>query len=306
MTSDLDGDLRAHLLRADGQEDICLALWHPSTGRQRLTALLSTIVLPLSDERHVHGNASFTSEYLLRAAGLAADAGAGLALLHSHPSGQGWQGMSVDDRNAEAGHAAQAHVLTGRPLVGLTLAGDHTWSARAWHRAGDRRWQPDHARSVRVVGERWRIAFHPEIAPAPALRPTHLRTASAWGPRTQTDLERLRVGVIGAGSVGALVAEGLARIGIGDVRILDFDTMREHNLDRQLHACAAYIGDAKAEILAAALRRSITSPEQRVNSSEFGVTEPDGFLEALDCDVLFSCVDRPWPRAVLNLIAMAH
>ncbi len=44
--------------------------------------------------------------------------------------------MSTDDVDAERGHAGQTWAATGLPLFGLTLAGDGSWSARAWERTG--------------------------------------------------------------------------------------------------------------------------------------------------------------------------
>src|SRR5262245_59237042 len=161
MTSELAGRLTRHLDRFDGQESLCFLLWQPSSGATRTTAVLTDAVWPNADEQLLHGNVSFTTAYFLRAAQQAAEAGAGLALAHSHPGGWGWQRLSSDDHAAEAGHAAQTAILTGLPLVGLTLAtGDGTYSARAWRRVGRRRYTPVWYESVRVVGERLRVSWN--------------------------------------------------------------------------------------------------------------------------------------------------
>jgi hypothetical protein len=306
MTSGAAASLEKHLLREDGQEDICFAIWHPSNGRDRSTAVVREIVLPFVGERSVHGNAAFTGAYFLRAAGLAASGQGGVAIMHSHPGGRGAQGLSADDYAAESGHAGQAMSLTGLPLVGLTIAGDAHWSARFWQRRAPKTYEPNFCRIVRVVGERLRLSFEPTIAPPPPPRESQRRTVAAWGQATQADLARLRFGVVGAGSVAALVAEALGRMGVGHIRIIDFDTLEEHNLDRQLHAYPEVVGTGKAQLLSESVRRSATAADALVDHFEHSVCEPDGLEIALDCDVLFSCVDRPWPRAVLNLVAYAH
>jgi hypothetical protein len=85
MTQQVSDAARRHLRRKDGQEDLCFALWYPSLGRSRLTALIHKLILPQNGERNVHGNASFEPAFFERALSEAAASGAGLALMHSHP-----------------------------------------------------------------------------------------------------------------------------------------------------------------------------------------------------------------------------
>ena len=309
MSTEIAGELASHLDRADGQEDLAFLVWHPSVGATQTTAIVSEVVWPEAGDRMIHGNVSFSSTFFLRAASRAAEVGAGLAVVHSHPCGRGWQQLSDDDRAAESRHAAQAVAITGLPLVGLTrgtLGDSH--SARFWQRRGKRDYQPMWCESVRIAGNRLQVSWNDDLRPRPRLRAALNRTVSAWGPETQATLARLRVGVIGVGSVGAIVAEALARMGIEQIVLLDFDSVEQVNLDRLLHAGPrdAALYQSKVEVLSRSLRRSATADRPQIIASDRSVVEPEGFVTALDCDVLFSCVDRPWPRAALNLIAYAH
>lgn len=304
MASEIDDQLRRHLLRADGQEDLCLATYAPSTGQIRDSALLRDVVLPEVGERVLHGTVSFTGAYVLRVARLAAQNGLGVALIHSHPGGCGWQSMSHDDADAEASYSRLALQVTGRPLVGMTLAGrDGTWSARSWPSRA-----PRHAVSVRVVGVALRISWNDALKPPPSRRPSQVRTVSSWGPAVQSTVARLRVLVVGAGSVGLDVGIRLAASGVQHVAFMDFDTVGVHNLDRMIGATPvdAYLATPKTLVAVREAGRAATAAEPEIHGLGLDVATPNGQLLALDYDLIFSCVDRPLPRSVLSQLAYAH
>jgi hypothetical protein len=143
MTTSVAQRLTGHLRRADGQEDCTFVLWRPSTGSRRTTALIVDLVLPGDGDRIVHGTVDFTSEYFLRAAGIAAEHDCGLGFIHAHPHGRRWQGLNDVDYAAEASFAAQTITLTGLPLVGMTFAGaDARYGARVWQRHAPRTYVP--------------------------------------------------------------------------------------------------------------------------------------------------------------------
>jgi hypothetical protein len=88
--------------------------------------------------------------------------------------------------------------------------------------------------------------------------------------------------------------------------VIDFDKVEEHNLDRLVYATRADIGRPKIEVMAEHLSLRGTAEACRVEPVLGAIYEESAFRAALDCDVLFSCVDRPWGRYILNLIAYAH
>ena len=69
-----------------------------------------------------------------------------------------------------------------------------------------------------------------------------LRNEMLWGPEAQARLARAHVLLLGLGGVGSYAAECLARSGVGELTLVDSDTIALTNLNRQLEALHSTLG----------------------------------------------------------------
>ena len=197
-----------HFQKHEYQEDLCFALWRPSTGKERLTGLIDRIILPEMGERSLHRKASFKPCYLSRVIELARAEKAGLVFMHSHP-GTGWQGLSHTDVKAERDAIAYPAGATELPLIGMTIGSDGYWSARFWQRESRemRRYWCD---KVRIIGPKsYRLQFNDSLVPPQPRKDVLKRTYDTWGSEVQNAISRMHVGIVGVGSVGCIVAEAI-------------------------------------------------------------------------------------------------
>ena len=81
-----------------------------------------------------------------------------------------------------------------------------------------------------------------------------LRNEMLWGAAAQQHLAESHVILFGLGGVGSYTAECLARAGIGELTLVDQDTVSLTNLNRQLEALHSTLGQAKTDAVAARLR----------------------------------------------------
>ena len=61
-------------------------------------------------------------------------------------------------------------------------------------------------------------------------------------------LKKSTVMIVGCGAVGSFAIEALARSGIGNLLLIDFDNIEETNINRQLFALESTIGQPKVNV----------------------------------------------------------
>ena len=76
-----------------------------------------------------------------------------------------------------------------------------------------------------------------------------IRSEILLGKDNMEKLKNSHVMVFGVGGVGSYVCEALARSGVGEITVVDSDTVSESNLNRQLIALHSTIGKKKVDVI---------------------------------------------------------
>ena len=115
------------------------------------------------------------------------------------------------------------------------------------------------------------------------------RTALLLGNEQLKALQNSHVMLLGLGGVGSYVAESLARIGIGQMTIVDNDIVATSNINRQLPALHSTIGQKKVEVVS---RRLLDiSPTLKLNAVNQFYLPDDPVSIPEDCTFVADAID---------------
>jgi tRNA A37 threonylcarbamoyladenosine dehydratase len=87
-----------------------------------------------------------------------------------------------------------------------------------------------------------------------SVKEEEIRSAMLLGESGLDALHRAHVAVFGIGGVGGYVCEALARAGVGELTLIDNDTVSLSNINRQIIALHSTVGRQKTEVMQERIR----------------------------------------------------
>lgn len=116
------------------------------------------------------------------------------------------------------------------------------------------------------------------------------RTEMLIGNEGMEKLKAAKVAVFGLGGVGSYVCEGLARCGVGNFVLVDFDKIDESNINRQLIATEKTVGRYKVDLMKERILE--INPDANVEIyKEFYMADSENDIITEDLSYAVDCVD---------------
>lgn len=217
---------------------------------------------------------------------------------HSHPTGVP-AFSEVDDSN----EITLLKAITNRNGAGTSLVA-LLWEHERWKgrvRSSVAPQQAVDARHILVTDRPMRV-HHSKTNRV--IDDAYARNAAVFGPAFVETLSSLRVAVVGAGGTGSAAATLLARSGVGELILVDPDSLEESNLNRVRGATRANVRSGKAKVLT----QYIVSLglNTRVSAIESYVDSAGGVDAIASCDVVYGCTDDQIGREVLAVATSTY
>ena len=124
------------------------------------------------------------------------------------------------------------------------------------------------------------------------------RNIGSLGIEGQLKLRRARVAVIGAGGLGGVLIELLARLGLGALVVIDGETFSEDNLNRQILCTEAWVGRSKADAARQRVLRINSAVEMEAHSVFIRRDNIDALIKG--CCLVIDALDSIPVRLILQ------
>lgn len=300
ITADQHKILDKHLFPGDGYEAIAILLCGRATVAEFRGLVVNEVYLiPHEECKRSSGNIRWPTTKIWNVVEKAIRDNMSIVKIHCHPGGEeyfSWLDDKSDDdffnsifgwSNGDGFHASLI-MLPNKRIFGRFV--EPVDSGIAFHSI-DR---------IRVVGED--LVLWDYNNEQLKYEDFTYRTRQMFGDLTSNLLCKLRLAIVGCSGTGSPLIEQLVRLGVGEIHLIDHDTIEEKNLNRILNTGKQDIGKFKVSAL------KTTLDEMGLNTKIFA--HPINLFDDISLvkhlgtmDAVFGCTDSVDSRHLLNFIS---
>lgn len=313
--------LMGHLFPGDHDEHGAVLLCGVAESARGTRLLVREVVCAVDGSDYIPGQRGYrhlTGEFVTHQARRAKDLGLAYLAVHNH-GGSGSVAFSRPDLQSHERAYPTLLQVTGQRVGALVCASGAV--------AGDL-WLQDGSRATldrtTIVGSRRTVLTPTSTRDDPSVAARYDRQALLYGATGQSILNSSKVVVVGAGGVGMLLVQDLARLGVGHLVVIDPERVEPSNLPRLPEATrldaleyfdrprmphlvrrlARRFARSKVKVAHRVARRANASVE--LVSVQGDIADDDVARLATDADFVFLAADTMLARDVVNQICYQY
>ncbi len=309
--------LHDHLFRDDHGEHGAVLRCGVAQSPRGSRLLVREVLLAIDGVDYVEGtrgHRKLAAEFITEAIDGCAEQGLVYLAVHNHGGANHVEFSRTDMASHERGYPALLDINGGTPVGALVFAANAV-AGDIWTGDGSR-----HAITHMRVTGRPELTLTPQPVPTRAADVSYDRQTRVFGDRGQAILAESKVAVVGLGGAGSLISEYLARLGVGQLLLVDPDRLDPTNLPRVVGArrtdaqlwlqsnarprwmrsLGSRMATPKVKIAARVARQA--SRSVRLTTIARSVVESDVAEMLTDCDHIFLAADSALARRVVNSV----